>query len=247
MEDLKALSVRFAEVSRSRVSSASQLAAIRAENDRLSRNPDAAELLRLRGQVGVLRQELAAAKHLGTEAAAQTNEAAKIWAIGEVKAKGAWKDAGLGSPLAAVETFWWATANNNAQRMKQCIVFDRKTNAEPVTDLYAKREAQAMFGTVQMLEEGGGLRLVSQGFSPYFRDRANIQAALVGRLRRLDGTFLDFVDMLPEDFSLMKVGGEWRIKATGYKRVYEEIEPRSDKITLTASYWGTNGQSSLPA
>ena len=45
----------------------------------------------------------------------------------------------------------------------------------------------------------------------------------------------------------VKVDGEWKIKNTGYKRVYEEIEPRSDKITLTASYWATNGQSSLPA
>ena len=68
-----------------------------------------------------------------------------------------------------------------------------------------------MFGTVRMLEEGGGLRLVSQGFSPYSRERANIQVALAGRLRRLDGTFVDFGDMQPEDFNLMKVDGEWKV------------------------------------
>ncbi len=45
----------------------------------------------------------------------------------------------------------------------------------------------------------------------------------------------------------VKLDGEWKIFRTGYKRVYEEIEPRSEKITLTASFWGTNGQSSLPA
>ena len=44
-----------------------------------------------------------------------------------------------------------------------------------------------------------------------------------------------------------KIDGAWKIATTGYKRVYEEIEPRSEHITLTASYWGTNGQSSLDA
>ena len=45
----------------------------------------------------------------------------------------------------------------------------------------------------------------------------------------------------------VKVGGEWRIKHTGYKRVYEELAPRPADITLTASYWDTDGRSSLPA
>lgn len=44
----------------------------------------------------------------------------------------------------------------------------------------------------------------------------------------------------------VKVDGEWKIEYTSYKRVYEEIEPRPD-LNLTASYWGTGGQSSLPA
>ena len=35
----------------------------------------------------------------------------------------------------------------------------------------------------------------------------------------------------------VKVGGEWKIKSTGYKRTYEEMEPRSSAITLTASLW----------
>ena len=45
----------------------------------------------------------------------------------------------------------------------------------------------------------------------------------------------------------VKVDGEWRIKHTGYKRVYEELAPRPADVTLTASYWGTDGRSSLPA
>ena len=42
-----------------------------------------------------------------------------------------------------------------------------------------------------------------------------------------------------------KVGGSWRIAHTGYRRVYEEIEPRSPDLKLTASWWGTGGRSSL--
>jgi hypothetical protein len=30
----------------------------------------------------------------------------------------------------------------------------------------------------------------------------------------------------------VKVDGEWRIKHTGYERVYEEMEPRSGDIKL---------------
>ncbi|MEY2453161.1 MAG: hypothetical protein QOD92_2735 [Acidimicrobiaceae bacterium] len=45
----------------------------------------------------------------------------------------------------------------------------------------------------------------------------------------------------------VKVGDEWRIRHTGYKRVYEELAPRAADITLTASWWDTDGRSSLPA
>jgi hypothetical protein len=42
-----------------------------------------------------------------------------------------------------------------------------------------------------------------------------------------------------------KVGGAWLIAHTGYRRVFEEIEPRSPDVKLTASWWGTDGRSSL--
>ena len=45
----------------------------------------------------------------------------------------------------------------------------------------------------------------------------------------------------------VKVGDGWRIRHTGYKRVYEELAPRPPDITLTASWWDTDGRSSLPA
>jgi hypothetical protein len=37
----------------------------------------------------------------------------------------------------------------------------------------------------------------------------------------------------------------WRIAHTGYKRLYEEISPRPDGTHTTASWWETDGRSSL--
>ncbi|MDX1385028.1 MAG: hypothetical protein R3190_15345, partial [Thermoanaerobaculia bacterium] len=45
----------------------------------------------------------------------------------------------------------------------------------------------------------------------------------------------------------VKQGADWRIQHTGYKRTYEEIQSRKDVsgLKLTASWWGTDGQSEL--
>lgn len=40
-------------------------------------------------------------------------------------------------------------------------------------------------------------------------------------------------------------GGGWQIRHTGYRRLYEEMQPRSADTTLTASWWTTDGRSSL--
>ena len=44
-----------------------------------------------------------------------------------------------------------------------------------------------------------------------------------------------------------RIDGIWYISHTGYKRVYEEIQPRPDDLSLTASWWGTNGRSRIAA
>ena len=45
----------------------------------------------------------------------------------------------------------------------------------------------------------------------------------------------------------VKLGAAWRIRHTGYKRTYEEIQPRAEVpgLKLTASWWGTGGRSNL--
>ena len=45
----------------------------------------------------------------------------------------------------------------------------------------------------------------------------------------------------------VKVDGAWRIRFTGYKRTYEEIESRRDRpgLRLTASWFETDGRSEM--
>jgi len=47
----------------------------------------------------------------------------------------------------------------------------------------------------------------------------------------------------------VKDDGTWRISRTGYRRVFEEIQPRGsvEGLRLTASWWATDGRSELPA
>jgi hypothetical protein len=47
--------------------------------------------------------------------------------------------------------------------------------------------------------------------------------------------------------SYVKVADGWRISHTGYKRVFEEIQPRSEQtgLSLTAEWWATDGRSKL--
>ena len=47
----------------------------------------------------------------------------------------------------------------------------------------------------------------------------------------------------------VKDEGVWQIRATGYKRSYEEIQPRGSTpgLKLTASWWATDGRSMLDA
>jgi len=92
--------------------------------------------------------------------------------------------------------------------MKQCIVFDRKTNAEPVSELYAKREAQFNAGLMESLQ-ASGVRLLSHRFDMLDSDRAKIEVAVIGRLPHADGTLADITDQ--KELQLLRVSGEWKV------------------------------------
>lgn len=47
----------------------------------------------------------------------------------------------------------------------------------------------------------------------------------------------------------VKRDGRWMIRRTSYRRVFEELQPRGnvEGLSLTASWWATDGRSKLPA
>ena len=47
----------------------------------------------------------------------------------------------------------------------------------------------------------------------------------------------------------VKLDGEWKIRHTGYRRTYEEMQPRKEVpgLKLTASWWASGGRSELDA
>ena len=188
-----------------------QLASLRENNERLI--GDTAELLRLRGQIGVLRQELAEAKQRVDHAARTTNSSNRTWAIGETKWRTNWMDCGLATPEASLLTYWWAVANLNIDRVKSSIVFSTGDPSEPVPDSYAKREAESE-GAQTYLASFGGLRLNSLKLSD---ELATIEVAFLNRIIAIGG-----VPVAPEAppewtatsdraFELMRVNDEWKV------------------------------------
>jgi RNA polymerase sigma factor (sigma-70 family) len=187
-----------------------KLTALRDDNERLNRNTT--ELLKLRGQVGVFHQELAAAR--------QRTESDPIgaWTIGKIRWRPEWKDVGLSSPEAAIETFWWALENKNIDKVRQTLVFDRVTNAEPVSELFAKREARSDGGIWKMATLGG-VRL-SSAYQDGDENRSHADVEVEVMRPPIDGG-----EMIPVDpanppswspniknaFHLMKVDGEWKV------------------------------------
>jgi len=47
------------------------------------------------------------------------------------------------------------------------------------------------------------------------------------------------------DDRYVRKDGVWLIRETGYRRVYEVLEPRGEDSTLTAGWWSTQGRSKL--
>ena len=92
--------------------------------------------------------------------------------------------------------------------MKQCIVFDHATNAEPVSDQYAKRETQFNGGLVQSLNDVG-VRLLSESILWRDTDRTKIEITVLGTRAQPDGTMANITD--GQELQLRRVNGEWKI------------------------------------
>ncbi len=162
------LAVQIAQLQRERDEATNQLAALAEELVKIRSGN--AELLKLRVEVARLHQTLADASRRPSQDETQSVGLTKTWSMGEIKWNPKWKDIGLSSPDAAVQTYWSAIANTNAERIKQCMVFDHYTNAVQVSDLFAKRESRSNQGFYRGGTWAARLAGVRQG-----RDRCWLQ------------------------------------------------------------------------
>ncbi|MBE0544354.1 MAG: sigma-70 family RNA polymerase sigma factor [Verrucomicrobia bacterium] len=202
---------------------ARQLAALRDDNERLNRNT--AELLRLRGEVARLRNEI---RELAETAGKKTDPAESLMLEG-IRWLPEWKDAGLASPEATLETYFWAQANGNVDRLKELMVFDRGTNIVPVSDLYAKREAR-QDGDTWRAATIGGVRIHRKFVTSVLdADRASFEVEYMGPGfeggRKVSPNVIVDAKVIPVDpanpptwsptgspiFDLVRVDGQWKI------------------------------------
>lgn len=71
-----------------------------------------------------------------------------------------------------------------------------------------------------------------------------------GRWALVDTVIVEDADIVIRGASLyedryVRTADGWRIQHTGYKRLFEEMGPRPQGTTTTASWYGTDGRSSL--
>ena len=90
-----------------------QLAALRDDNERLNRNTD--EMLRLRGEVGLLKRELSDAARTMVRPTEQfpATRPHSTWKLREPRKLTDFQDVGSETPEATVETILWAAQNNS--------------------------------------------------------------------------------------------------------------------------------------
>ncbi len=129
-----------------------QLVALREDNERLNRNTG--ELLRLRGEVGLLRTTLADAEKRKYPAAEPppTPMASAAWKLREPRKLGDFQNVGVDTPEAAAETVLWA-AQNNASNLLEMISLPpellAQARSEGLTDVLTRQLATQVIAKAQ--------------------------------------------------------------------------------------------------
>jgi RNA polymerase sigma factor (sigma-70 family) len=216
------MSEQIEQLTRARDDATNQLAVLRDSNERLKSN--ATELLRLRGEVGVLRRDLADAKR-SVESSTQTNVWGKGWTLGQMKRPQDWRNAGFGSADALLETYWWAIANTNFQTMRQCFAFENWTNAETQPEVFANRTLRSEHEHLRLGLYGGVQPFSVSDFGP---DRARIEFEVLERKGvnaerpGINGTEDHYFrpsdppewEERSRELDLVKINGEWKVLAS---------------------------------
>jgi cell division protein FtsB len=121
------------------------------------------ELLRLRGEVGLLRkdsQELAKLRGEGNERARASVNAPDS-GQNKMIAADTWADVGMETPDAAMQTFFWAARHDNAELVGNLIRWQKDASV-PEFDGLDNIVTNLIPGTIQFASEVQGLRILSQ-------------------------------------------------------------------------------------
>jgi RNA polymerase sigma factor (sigma-70 family) len=183
-----------------------QLAELSADNERLSNqlaqvrgslvlgNVDASELLRLRGEVGLLRRQLA-----GMAAKTQTTTNQIQFTLPYLPRE-AWSDRGTAKPLDTIQTMFWAMGQGDQKRLEQIV--SRARDSQPLDELTVSKQDWDKITAVQIVDVA-----TSRGSSPQGGMEDMATAEVIVEVPYQDG----IKDVSMQRWSLKKFNDRWLI------------------------------------
>lgn len=163
------------------------------------------ELLRLRGEAALLRR--------AAEEAPQAGARTDSWRVGARVERSDWHDAGQASPEATVQTYWWAAATGNADRLRQCCV-PREGN----DNVSAEYAALDLKDRSERLNPRliGALRLTSIARAD--ADHATVEIDQMHRIHGINGQEIPETELqrawsnpVKESYEVRNIQGQWRL------------------------------------
>jgi RNA polymerase sigma factor (sigma-70 family) len=119
------------------------------------------ELLRLRGEVALLRKDSQELARLRTQKVVAVGPAGAGMALPAALTAESWADVGLQSPDAALQTFLWAARHDDAEFVRQLIRW-KKDASVPEFDGLEKIVASLIPGTIDYARKLESIRILSQ-------------------------------------------------------------------------------------
>jgi hypothetical protein len=119
------------------------------------------ELLRLRGEVALLRKDSQELARLRTQKVVAVGPAGAGLALPAALTAESWADVGLQSPDAALQTFLWAARHDDAEFVRQLIRW-KKDASVPEFDGLEKIVASLIPGTIDYARKLESIRILSQ-------------------------------------------------------------------------------------
>src|SRR5205085_7848475 len=118
------------------------------------------ELMRLRGEVGLLRKESQELARLRTEKTRSANAAKTLLTNPKLLPAQAWADVGMDTPAASLQTFFWAARHENSDLVGKLIRW-RKDASVPDFEGLDEIVPSLVPGTVQFAKELEGMTILN--------------------------------------------------------------------------------------